>query len=349
MATMYAAVWHGPGQENFRLELIERPEPGPGEVLLQVRRCFFCAMHARAVLVGHAKHYPPTIFGRMLAGDVASVGANVTNLKLGTRVTVNPERPCGTCFYCLRQEFGHCLNPIQLRPGGMAEFVCIPEPLVNGIYELPSSIPYEFAAYTETLACVLQGIDLSGITLSDCVVIMGDGGVGLTFLQLVRLRGATKVILAGKHEGALQAALRLGASRVVNVTQDSLLEVVREETQGYGADVAIEAVGSSHTYEQMLTLLRCGGTGIGFGGMPLGTTFQGDPNLIHYRSLKILGSYRYSPDHFRQALDLICTKQIDLGPIVTHQVPFSSLTTQAVEIHSQPDCRALVIDMDKKP
>ncbi len=341
---MKVAVWHGPGRENFRLESRERPTPQPGEVLIQVKKCFFCAMHARAVLFGHAKHTPPVIFGRMFAGDVVAVGTGVTQVKPGMRVTVNPEKPCGDCFYCQREEFGHCLSPTTLTSGAMAEFVCIPPALTSGIFAIPPSIPYEFAAYTETLACILQGVDLSQIQFADSVVIIGDGGVALTFVQLVRLRGASKIIVSGKHEQSLHQASILGADRTVNITKESLKEVVMAETQGYGADVVIEAVGSGETYEEALTLLRCGGRAVGFGGTPPGTQFPGDPNLIHYRSLKIYGSYRYAPQHFRQGLQLICSEGINLKPIITHTIPFSQLTTEGVDRHNQENCRALVID-----
>jgi L-iditol 2-dehydrogenase len=348
MLTMQAAVWYGPGRENFRLEQVNLPDLNPGEVLIKVQKCFFSAMHVRAVLVGHPKHQPPKIFGRMLAGEVVAVGADVTSIKEGMRVTINPERPCGECFYCQLGEWGHCLNPTTLASGGMAEYVSVPATLVEGIFELPPEIAYEEGAYAETLACILQAMDSSNIAASDCVVIVGDGSVGLTFVQLARLQNAAKIIFAGKHDDSLQQGLALGAFRTVNVKHESLPDVVMRETQGYGADVVIEAVGSGETYEQALTLLRCGGRAVGFGGTPPGTKFPGDPNLIHYRSLKIYGSYRYNPDHFSRALDLICTKQIDLGPIITHYVPFFKLTTDAVDISQQPDCRALVIDFGQE-
>ena len=346
---MGAAIWYGAGRENFRWEQVDLLEPNAEEVLIKVKKCFFSAMHVRAVLVGHAKHQPPEIFGRMFAGDVVAVGANVTNVKVGMRVTLNPERPCGQCYYCQVKEWGHCLNPTLLASGGMAEYVLVPAPLVDRIFELPPDITYAEGAYTETLACILQAMDLSNIGNSDIgnsdiVVILGDGGVGLTFVQLARLQGATKVIIAGKHDDALQQALALGSFRAVNIQHESLEAVVNQETQGYGADVIIEAVGNRQTYEQSMSLLRCGGTAVEFGGTPPGTKFTGDPNLIHYRSLKIHGSYRYKPEHFRRALELICTKQIDLSPIITHQVLSSNLTTDAVDIHQRSDCRALVID-----
>lgn len=342
---MLAAVWNGPGHENFRLESVPRPEPASGEVLIRVRKCFFSAMHVRAIQVGHYKHTPPEIFGRMLAGDVVAVGAGVTHIQPGMRVTVNPERHCGDCFYCHVGEPGHCLEPTVLRPGGMAEFVCVPASLSSGIYELPSSVSYEFGAYTETLACTLQGMSLSNIGLSDRIAIIGSGGVGLTFVQLAHMRGATTIIVAGKQDHSLAKAASLGATATVNVTRESLEEVVMTSTQGYGVDTVIEATGSARTYEQALTLLRCGGTAVFFGGTPPGTTFQGDPNLIHYRSLKILGSYRYTPDQFQRALELIRTNRINLQPIITHSISFSKLTSDAVDIYRQSDCLALVIDM----
>lgn len=344
MTTMQVAVWYGVGRENFRLETRERPVPNPGEVLIQVKKCFFCAMHARAILVGHAKHTPPVIFGRMFAGNVVAVGTGVTHVRAGMRVTVNPEKPCGQCFYCQKGEFPHCLTPTVLKSGAMAEFVCIPPELVQNIFEMPANIPYEFAAFTETLACILQGTDLSQIRFSDCVVIIGDGGVGLTFTQLARLRGATTIIFAGKHEESLQQAKGLGATRTVNISREPLKQVVMAETEDYGADVVIEAVGSRETYEESLTLLRCGGTAVGFGGTPPETQFQVDPNLIHYRSLKIYGSYRYAPSHFRQAIALICNQTIELKPIITHEIPFSKVTTAWEDLYHQEDCRALVID-----
>jgi len=226
----------------------------------------------------------------------------------------------------------------------MAEYVLIPADLVDGIYELSPTVPDAFAAFAETLACVLQGIELAQISISDSIVILGDGGVGLSFVQLAKLQGAKKIIIAGKHEDSLEQAKILGATNTVNITKESLEKTVMEETQGYGADVVFEAVGSEKTYQDAISLLRCGGSAIGFGGTSVGTQFKIEPNLIHYRSLKIYGSYRYFPHHFRKAIELIDSGLFKMEPIVTHFIPFSKLTTDAVNIYQQPNCRALVID-----
>jgi L-iditol 2-dehydrogenase len=345
MASMAAAVWYGPGRENFRLEELERPEPGPNEVVMRVRACYFGAMHVRAVLRGHPELRPPEVFGRMVAGDVAAVGANVDGIQEGMRITVNPEAPCGRCFYCANFEPVHCLNLKTLRPGGLAEYVCLSSELVPGIFELPANVGYAEGAYTETLACVIQGILKSETTVGDRVVILGCGGVGLTFVQLAKLRGATKIIVADLFDASLESAHALGATRTVNVERETLADVVREETAGYGADVVIEAVGSGPTYQQAFELLRRGGTMVGFGGSPPGTTFTADPNLIHYRSVNARGSYHYAPDLFRRALDLIASGQIDLDPIITHHLPLARVTSDSVDLYQTPDCKTLVIDI----
>lgn len=229
----------------------------------------------------------------------------------------------------------------------MAEFVRIPVALVESVYEIPETVSYDEAAYAETLACTLQAIDLADVRATDCVVIIGCGGVGLTFVQLATARQASRVIVADRKDDALEQATALGAWRTVNVARESLAEVVAAETGGYGADVVVEAVGASETYEQALTLLRCGGRVVGFGGAHPGSEFRCDPNLIHYRSLKLFGAYRYAPDHYLRALGMIRAREVDLRPVLTHHVPFSRLTRDAVSIHSEPACRALIIDINE--
>ncbi len=341
-----AAVYHGPGRANFRIEPIPQPRCGPDDVLLRVRRCFFSAMHTRAILYGYARQPGPIIFGRMLAGDVIQVGEAVrVPLHLGQRVTVNPERPCGLCFFCKRGVSGHCLEPVELTPGGMAEEVRIPGPLVEGIFPLEDGLSYEHAAYTETLACVMQGLEAARIRTGDTVVVLGAGGVGLCFAQLAQRLGAARVFVASRR-APFVAIPALDAHRVIHVDSKSIEDAVREDTSGYGADVVIEAAGSPEAYTKLPRLLRCGGTAVGFGGLPPGTLLQYDPNDLHYRSLRLLGSYRYRPEHFLQALGLIAHREIDLDRIVTNHVAFGRLSADAVDIQQAPDCRALVIDFD---
>jgi L-iditol 2-dehydrogenase len=345
--TMQAAVWHGPGRENFRLERWPRPNCGAHDVIIKVSYCFFSAMYARAILVGHPQLRGPTVLGRMLAGEIVEVGAAVDReLRPGMRVTVNPEWPCSGCFYCLRGMPGHCIAPTKLEPGGMAEFVRVPAPLVAGIYPLPADVQLQHAAFSETLACVLQGLEVADIRPADTVVILGAGGVGLCFLQLARLRGASRVFVGIRRKRGLDMLSRLGADHVFTGSVEALRRGVAEETGGHGADVVIEATGAVEMYMQALELLRCGGTAVGFGGLPPGSRFPLDPNLLHYRSLRFIGSYRYRPDHFCRSVELVSSGRINLHPVVTDVVRFDRVTEDALALQQNPECRALVVDID---
>jgi L-iditol 2-dehydrogenase len=343
MPKMLAALWRGPGRENFNVEEIDIPSVGANEVLIKVKGCFFAAMHVRMVLKGHPELHPPCVEGRMIAGDVEEVGANVHHLKKGMRVTVNPEAPCAKCFYCLKDEPAHCVNLKKLSPGGMSQYVLISKELVQGIFEFPASVPYNQAAYTETLACTMYGMLKANVTFGSRVAIIGCGGVGLTHLQLAKLRGATHVIMIDTMAEALHPLKGLKQVYTVHAKESDPVKAVMELTEGHGADAVIEAVGRGETYKMALDMVRRGGSVVGFGGCPPGSQFMCDPNLIHYRSINFVGSYHYSPEVFKQALNLIVSGTVDLDPIVTNRLPMSRLD-EAIELYQRPEVKTLVLE-----
>lgn len=345
MSKMLTVVWRGQGRENLNIEEIDIPKVGPEEVLIKVKSVLFGALHTRAVLKGHATLQAPDFGfeGRMLAGDIVEVGSQIKNLKPGLRVTVNPEAPCGKCFYCLKDEPVHCRNMKKLSPGGMSQYVLVSKELVPGIFEFPEGVLYEHAAYTETLACTLYSTLKAKITFGSRVAIIGAGNVGLVHLQLAKIRGATHVFVIDVDAQALETLK--GVDRVYPIhsaTQDPVA-VVRELTEGRGADVAIEAVGRAETYKLALELVRRGGTVMGFGGCPPGASFACDPNLIHYRSINFLGTYHYTPELFKQALNLTSSGAIDLTPVITHRLPMSQIH-EAVDLYLKPEVKILVLD-----
>jgi L-iditol 2-dehydrogenase len=338
---MLAAVWYGPGRENTKLERIERPVPQNGELLIRVRAAIYGALSQRAMTVGHPKLKPPRILGRMFAGDVVEAAGDVP-LREGMRVTLNPESPCGTCFYCQRGEFIHCENLPVLNPGAFAEYILINSRLARGIHAVPDSIPYEHAAFSETVACALYGVDQAAVALGDTTVVIGCGNVGLVLIQLLRLRGASRVIAVDIADTALAAALRVGATEAVNPSSQPLLEAVRNLTEGRGADVAIEAVGSAQTYAGAFELVRAGGRIIGFGGTPPGQKMSLEPNLVHYKTLRLIGVYHYLPPDYRRALTLVTSGQVKLSEVITHHLPLERIH-DGVDIYPSQDCRGLAI------
>jgi L-iditol 2-dehydrogenase len=338
---MLAAVWYGPGRESTRLERVDRPVPGPGEVLVRVRAAIFGALSQRAMTVGHPKLTPPRILGRMFAGDVVEAGEGVPWGE-GTRVTLNPEVPCGTCFYCRRSEFMHCENLPSLNPGAFAEYVLVSARLAAGLHALPEGVAYEHGAFSETVACALYGVQQAGLAIGETAVVLGCGNVGLVLIQLLRLRGASRVIAVDIADAALAAARRVGATDTINPTGQPLAPAVRGLTEGRGADAVIEAVGSAQTYASAFELARAGGRIVGFGGTPPGQQIPLEPNLVHYRTLRFVGAYHYMPPDYGRALELVTLGRVSLDEVITHHLPLTRIH-DAVEVYPRPDCRGLAL------
>ena len=182
----------------------------------------------------------------MVAGDVAAVGANVDGIQEGMRITVNPEAPCGRCF-TRHFEPVHCLNLKTLRPGGLAEYVCLSSELVPASSSYRRTSGMRRSLYGDT-----RLRDPGDLEIGD----HDRRPRGHPWLRWCRthlrpaceVAGATKIIVADLFDASLESAHALGATRTVNVERETLADVVREETAGYGADVVIEAVGSGPTY-----------------------------------------------------------------------------------------------------
>jgi L-iditol 2-dehydrogenase len=347
MAKMLAAVWHGPGEENFKLEYVDRPSVGSTDILVKVKSCCFGAVQMRAIRTGHPKFTPPVIgaMGRTVSGDIAEVGDNVDteNIEKGMRVAINPEAVCHKCYFCRIGEYPHCEDIETYYPGGLAEYILVPKRLLPGVLKIPKNVSYEEASYTEILACCIYGIMRSNLKIGDTIVIIGAGNVGLTWVQLAKMKGASKIISMDVFDERLELASKLGATDTINVGNTNIIKEIKSLTEGRGADVVVEAVGSAKTYKQALHLVRPGGNVIGFGGCPPGSKVMVDPNLIHYKSIKFIGHYHYTPDLFHRALQLIINQQVDLKPIITNRIPLAKIH-EAIKIYGRPDVLTIFIN-----
>jgi len=205
--------------------------------------------------------------------------------------------------------------------GAYAEYIKVPARMVLvNMQEIPQHVSFEEAAITEPLACVLHGVEEAGVKLGDSVAIIGAGPIGLLHLLVAKRIGAEKVIMIDLVEERLDFAKKLGADEVVNAGKDDAVEKVRQLTNGYGVDVAIEAIGLPQTWEQALKLVRKGGTVLEFGGCPPGTEVKVNTELLHYGEVTVLGTFHTTPLHFRKALNLIASRTIDVRPLITRRM-----------------------------
>jgi len=306
------------GREDFRLEQVADPTPSAGEVVIKVGAATTCGTDLKVWRRGgHARMLtPPTLFGHEAAGQIVAVGAGVTNWQVGDRVVANNSAPCMECFFCQRQEYSLCPN-LTWNNGTFAEYCKIPAPIVkHNLLRVPDELPFELAAMTEPLACVLHGIARSNIKPKDKVVVLGDGAIGLMFVAA--LADNAEVLLWGGNDQRLEIGTKLGAVQTFNYHQTpDIPGVVKELTQGWGADVVIEATGVPSVWESAIACARPGATVNLFGGCPRDTTITVNTEQLHYSELTLKGVFHNTPEYVRSALALIATRKIPFELLIS--------------------------------
>jgi L-iditol 2-dehydrogenase len=322
---MMAAVLYG--KENLRVEAVEVPGIGRGELLVRVKAALTCGTDVKVFLRGyHARMIvPPAVFGHELAGDVVAMGEGVQGFRIGQRVVAANSAPCQQCYYCLRGNENLC-EDLLFNNGAYAEYIRIPARIVEkNTYEIPDHIGYKDAALAEPLACVLRGLEETGVRSGDTVAVVGLGPIGLMFVRLAKVHGA-RVIALGRRPKQLERAERLGADEMISTAGNTdLARAVRDLTHGRGADIAIEAVGTPATWELAVQLVRRGGTVNFFGGCPSDTRISLDTSLLHYSEIRCLASFHHTPSHVRRALEVINAGYITARDFVKGEEPLANL------------------------
>ena len=323
------------GVKDLKVEDVEVPEVKDGEVLVKVKAATTCGTDLKIFQRGYVEKVIklPTIFGHEWAGEVAEVGKGLEWPRKDMRVRAGNSAPCLHCSMCQRGKYNLCENMIWLW-GAYAEYIKVPARMVLiNMQGIPDGISYEEAAITEPLACVLHGVEQANVKLGDTVAIIGAGPIGLLHLLTVKKMGAGRTIMIDLVDERLGFAEKLGADATVNSGKENVETRIRELTGGYGADVAIEAIGLSATWEQALKLARKGGTVLEFGGCPPGTEIKVNAEMLHYGELTVMGTFHTTPLHFRKALNLIATRTIDVRPLVTRKMKLDNIK-EAFEILS---------------
>ena len=334
---MLAGVLHG--QEDLRLERIAVPTLGPSDILVRVQAALTCGTDLKVYRRGHhAKMIAlPAPLGHELAGDIVEVGQAVKHFKVGERIVAANSAPCHKCFFCRRAEKNLCEN-LLFNNGAYAEFIKIPGRIVEcNTYRVPDHVDYREAAIAEPLACVLKGMDDTGVKCGETVTVIGLGPIGLMFVRVAKIVGA-RVVAVGRRQMQLDRAEHLGAEVLIESRRgsDPTDEVRRHTEGGRGSDVVIEAVGSPHAWRQAVAIVRSGGTVNFFGGCPKQTMVCFDTGRLHYASLTLRATFHHTPDHIREALELVARGDLHTSDFMAGEAPlgdivavFQRMTTQS--------------------
>jgi 2-desacetyl-2-hydroxyethyl bacteriochlorophyllide A dehydrogenase len=317
---MKAALFERPGSLN----VVERPlrRLGHGEVLVQVDACGICGTDVH-IVEGKSRSKPPVVLGHEYAGTIVDLGKEVQGCSPGDRVGIDPNIACGTCYYCRRGLVHLCLNLRALGvdiDGGMAESNIVP---AAQLYPVPQGMTIEQSAFVEPVSCAVHGIDRARIRPGDSVVIIGGGTIGLIMLQLARLSGASRVIVAEPLRHKRELAGLLGADELLDPLTDNLRDAVIGLT-AVGADVVIECVGKPETAGLAVDLARRGGTVEFFGVCPVGETVPLEPNKVYARELTIVGSY-VNPHSFARSIALLESGRVRVDRFQIDRFPLAGV------------------------
>jgi threonine dehydrogenase-like Zn-dependent dehydrogenase len=330
MEMMKAAVLLGPGR--IALERKPVPRAGPGEAVVKVTMTTICGTDVH-ILKGEYPVAPGLTIGHEPVGVIAQLGPGVEGYTLGQRVVVGVITPYGQCHPCLEghqsQCGGHALGGWRFGntiDGCQAEYVRVPFAMGN-LSPVPSGLSDEQVLMCpDIMSTGFGGAENGAIRIGDTVAVFAQGPIGLCATAGARLRGASRIIAVDTVPARLEMARRLGADHVIDFRQADPVEAILALTDGQGADVTIEALGTQQTFESCLRALKPGGTLSSLGvysgklGLPVDAFAAGlgDHKLV--TTLCPGGKHR-----MRRLMDIVAQGRVDLRPLVTHRFPLERI------------------------
>ena len=281
---MRALRFYGPG--DLRLQDVPRPEPGPGDVLVQIEVALTDGTDLKTFRRGHPLllDSPPSPFGHEFCGIDVATGRRV----VAANSAAGDDRSA----------------PLQLLNGAYAEYLLVPAEIAKiNLLPVPDGLPSEVAALVEPLACCLRGVERAEVAAGDRVAILGAGPIGLMLSACVADAGGRAELVGGRPERRALAPLFGG-----------------EAGDGEQADIVIEAAGTADAWARALGLVGPGGTVVYFGGREHDAELSVDAYRLHYEELTLRGSFHHTPRHVRAALAFLASGAYPWERLITHQV-----------------------------
>ena len=327
---MKAAVYHGP--RDIRVEQVERPVTGDDEVLVRVRACGICGsdLHMYRLgmfeVLGRPIDDKRRIMGHELSGEIVEVGEKISGFRVGDRIT----------------GLGH---------GGFAEYVAVPV-TKRSPHILPEPISFDDGATLEPLATSLHGVSLGRPAAGETVVVLGAGIIGLGCVQAIRATVDCHVIAVDVSERRLNMAKRLGADAIVNLSETDSVEAVIELTggakpvepfgvRGGNADLVIDCAGAPSSPNQGLLMLKQK-----YGRLVLVALFERpadlDFNQVVRKHVDIYGSWTWTGDDYRRAIELVESGKVRRRPLISHALDLDD-APEGFAIQDQPGAAIKVV------
>jgi len=315
---MKAALIRGVG--DLKVEDVPMPTIERREMLVKMAACGVCSTDIQKM---RESFTAPPVLGHEVAGEVSEVGDDVVDFRVGERVLVHHHVPCYVCHYCRHGSHTMCeeFQRSNIDPGGFAEYFRVPETNVVGgaVLRVPDTISFEEATLVEPTACCIRSLMKCDIQISDEVLVIGAGPIGLTMIQLLKVLGANRVFCSDVSDFRLRAAERFGADETINPREENLVERIKEMTECRGVDVVVVATGATDAFVQAFRSVRRGGTVNLFGVSHRGALVSCDVSEIVVSEVSIIPSYSATELEIDMALRLLASRRIDLRGLISHR------------------------------
>jgi L-iditol 2-dehydrogenase len=311
---------------------VPMPEPGPGEILIQVEAAGICGTD-RHLFKGEFPSVPGKTLGHEFSGIVVDSGGS--DIAVGTRVTCDPNKWCGTCDQCRRGRVNLCPNNMATgigRDGGFAEYCAFQASMAH---VLPAGLDPLHGAFCEPLACTLHGMDIGGARPGERVLVIGGGVIGLLAVQLAELSGGEVMLLT--RSAAKQAlGKKLGADLVAGS------EAEAREKWPNGADLVVECAGVAATVAMSPGLTRTGGRVVVLGVLPAGAQVPIEPFDMLFREIQMHFSFMNPFTHGRAAR-MIADGVIEVSQLISRKISLPEAAGAIAEPALAGEVRAIVV------
>jgi len=334
---MKAMVLTAPGSLDQRA--VKRPQPRGGECLVQVSYSGICGTDLK-IFRGDIPARYPLIMGHETVGTVVD-GSAAGGIAPGSRVIIDPELYCGSCFHCRLGHTNLCPTGQLVGrdcDGGFAELVSVP---ASNVTPLPETVGEREAPLVQVLSTCVHAQQRAPVSPGEHVVVTGLGVTGQLHVQLAKAAGA-RVIGITRSRWRRRLAEELGADATLTPGAD-LRQQVLELTEGRGADLVIETVGTLALLGEAIELARTGGRVLAFA---IYTAGQGPLPFyqIYFKELTLIGARAATAAAFVATMELVRRRAVRLEPLVSHTLPITELQ-HALELMSADEPERMKIIM----
>jgi (R,R)-butanediol dehydrogenase/meso-butanediol dehydrogenase/diacetyl reductase len=331
---MKAAIYHTPGKP-LSIERIPVPQPLEDEVLIRVGRCGICGSDL-SMTSGQGPGFPTGgPLGHEYAGEIVALGAGVSHLRVGQRITAMPAKGCGQCAACLAGRPLIC-SQMQMMMGGFAEYTRVD---VKSAVVLPEALSLADGALVEPLACSLRGVAISHLPRNSKVLVLGAGSIGLGAVYWARRMGAGIIACSARSTWRADLALAQGADHFL--TADAELDERCLEAFGQSPDLVFECTGAPGMLNRALQLVRHGGQVIVLGLCPGHDQFV--PALAAFKDISLRFTTGYDLEDFHHVVDTLERGHLQPRQTVGATITLAALpeTLEAMR-QQQTHCKVLV-------